>query len=383
MHLDTATAVNMNTTAEEVSNFTDLIIDKWAEDIDCNHLTSFLYLDLLPLVAGFGVIGNSIIFIVLCLETQNSVSRFLLRIMAVCETLFLVFATTCLTFQAAMTRFNPFDPFNEFSEYMVVYLYPVVHTTQMLGIWSTVLLAVNRYIAICWPYRAPHWCTMKTVRREVAFMVIGVIFYNIPRWFEFRRETDPETNITRAMTNIEHDLYIKLYQIAGYGIFVFCIPLAVLIFCYVALCKDRWQARNRLSNHQLPNADEDERNLTSMMISILSAFFSFQAPALFNNVLKEILDKNYVCGGPAYTFYHVSNFLACVNSALNFLWYCMIRHQFQTQLQTCCGSCFAHFWSCLKRCNPCHLFPQSKPEYSTHSCRSSTSTQVSLRLAEV
>lgn len=238
--MDTTTSINLNATLEEVSNFTALTIDKWTEDIDCSYFTTFIYLKLLGPVVLLGLLGNALSFIVLWQEKQNSVSMLLLRSMAVCDSLFLAFAGTCLIFPAMMLYLDPYDPYHEFREYMIVILWPMVHTTHMLGIWSTVLIAVNRYIAIVLPYRAARWCSMNIVRWEIGIMVLCVFAYNLPHWFEFKLVTDHETNTTIAVAHmtqkINADLYTKIYLNAGYGIFVFGIPMVILIFCYAALC---------------------------------------------------------------------------------------------------------------------------------------------------
>ena len=51
--------------------------------------------------------------------------------------------------------------------YLVKYVNPVGCAVQSCAIWITVLLAVNRYVAVCRPFIAPRWLTMPRTRLQV------------------------------------------------------------------------------------------------------------------------------------------------------------------------------------------------------------------------
>jgi len=54
-----------------------------------------------------------------------------------------------------------------FSSYLQTLVWPLVHTTQMLTVYITVLIACNRHIAVCHPYRAERFCSLTIVRIKV------------------------------------------------------------------------------------------------------------------------------------------------------------------------------------------------------------------------
>jgi len=70
--------------------------------------------------------------------------------------------------------------------YVTVCVWPLVHITQMWAVWITVLVAFNRYVAICMPFQAHRLCTMKQVRYQMAGLGLSIILYNIPRWLEYK-----------------------------------------------------------------------------------------------------------------------------------------------------------------------------------------------------
>jgi len=67
-----------------------------------------------------------------------------------------------------------------------VYVWPLVHISQMWTVWITVLVAFNRYVAICKPFQAIRVCTMRQARLQVLVSALAIIVYNVPRFLEHR-----------------------------------------------------------------------------------------------------------------------------------------------------------------------------------------------------
>ena len=67
-----------------------------------------------------------------------------------------------------------------------VYVWPLVHVSQMWTVWITVLVAFNRYVAICRPFQAIRVCTMRQARLQVLAGAVVIIVYNVPRFLEHR-----------------------------------------------------------------------------------------------------------------------------------------------------------------------------------------------------
>ena len=69
-----------------------------------------------------------------------------------------------------------------------VYVWPLVHISQMWTVWITVLVAFNRYVAICRPFQAIRVCTMRQARLQVLASAVVIVVYNIPRFLEHQLE---------------------------------------------------------------------------------------------------------------------------------------------------------------------------------------------------
>jgi len=86
----------------------------------------------------------------------------------------------------------------------------------MCSIWLVVLVAANRYWAVCRPHASARvWTTRRTVG-YVAAVVLSVIAFNVPRMIEYRIDTVPistsvsvisTTTTLPANVTIDHYLY--------------------------------------------------------------------------------------------------------------------------------------------------------------------------------
>ena len=85
--------------------------------------------------------------------------------MAVIDNLFLLATGFSQTF-TALTLYA--DQTNHWlSVYLQIFLWPLVHITQLCTVWITVLIAFNRFVAICYPYDTDRICSLKLVKLQV------------------------------------------------------------------------------------------------------------------------------------------------------------------------------------------------------------------------
>jgi hypothetical protein len=60
---------------------------------------------------------------------------------------------------------------------------PCTFIVQTATIWLTVLVGVNRYVAVCHPYQATRLCSIRQARRQVLIVIVSSIAYCIPKFF--------------------------------------------------------------------------------------------------------------------------------------------------------------------------------------------------------
>ena len=304
-------------------------------DAKCKSFVFIIYVPIFGIICLFGLLGNSLSFIVLQWEKKNRVATFLLQSLALADNLFLLTTGFAQIFLAVCLYYG-LDAYRSALPYIRVLLWPLVHITQFGTIWMTVLIAANRYIAICRPFQTHKLCTMTKVRIQVISLIIFSVLYNLTHFFEYNLTHD--LNAETEMK--QNSVYNVVYENALYCLFVFLGPLVILIILNVCLIKELWAARMRLIARQITMAgEEEEQNITLVMIVIMLIFVICQTPAFINQLLFYCLDPrtNYQCGRPYYYFYHLSNLLVSANSSTNFIVYCVFRQQFRERLYAFCN----------------------------------------------
>lgn len=234
------------------------------------------------------------------------------------------------------------DISNPLTAYVTVCVWPLVHITQMWTVWITVLIAVNRYVAICRPFQAPLWCTMTQARRQVVILAAIIVFYNLPRFFEERIEYTDGFLVATSSEMKQSRLYNILYENVLYCLFVFLGPLVILVVLNACLIHEFVMSRQRLRAIQLPGqgsgGDDQEQNLTLVMIVIILVFVVCQTPAFLNQLLYYALQEGgYSCGKVYFYYFHVSNIVVSANSSVNFIIYCVFRRQFRQRVAAFCS----------------------------------------------
>jgi len=123
---------------------------------------------LIGLLCVFGSFGNMTSLYVLERDRRNRVAVFLLQSLAIADTLVLCAAFVELSvFYGLLPVIGRLDEHMAIAPYLVKYVNPVGNAVQSCAIWITVLLAVNRYVAICRPFSAARWLRMRRTRLQV------------------------------------------------------------------------------------------------------------------------------------------------------------------------------------------------------------------------
>jgi len=324
--------------------------DSQMEEENCKLFPFVIYVPVFGSVGVLGLVGNTLSFVVMHLEKRNKVARFLLQSLAFADNLFLV-TTVAVQMFSGMGLYLDWQLYEKANPYLMVYIWPFIHITQLLTVWMTVLVSLNRYIAICMPFRAHKLCSLKVVRIQVAFLCFFSFFYNIPRFMEYELKynyknstTNPNITFFHSVEGKESDMklspyYTVIYENCLYCLFVFLGPLVILIIMNVRLINELVRARKRLSQQSIKMpGEEEEQNLTLVMVVIVVIFVICQTPAFVNILLGFVLGNDaYACKKPYFYYYHLSNLFVASNSATNFFVYFVFRKSFRERLSACCG----------------------------------------------
>ena len=304
------------------------------------------------IVCGLGLVGNSLSFAVLHKYTKHNVATYLLKALAIVDNVFLATAAFIQMYPAMMMYLGRTDQLTPIYTYFQTFAWPLAHMVQIGTVWMMVLVAANRYIAVCRPLHAATLCTKRSVQRQIAVMVAAIVVYSTPRFAEYKFRLVNVTDVDADGVNVTSEqevnvglagnqLYNILYENIAYCLVAYLVPLSVLVVFNVHLVRELKRAqRCRLA--LIGRASAEENNITLVMIVIIISFIVCQTPASINQILYYIVDdaRRTTCSA-YFRYYHIANLLITTNSSLNFVIYCLFRRQFQQEvlaLLWCSGS---------------------------------------------
>jgi hypothetical protein len=324
---------------------------------ECKTFFIVTYIGVFGLICFLGIIGNALSFIILRrykrTETTGT-ATFLLTVLAVADNSFLLITgviqilTTALICRGTGLGDQPYFP------YLQTFVWSLVYITQMAPIYVIVLVAFNRYIAICHPFRI---VSMKTVKIQVITAIIFVIVYNIPRFFEYDLSCSHLTSVTEStfenVTSVSktnssscgttlksNEFYNVFYENILYCVFVFLGPFLLILFFNGTVISELMYPRVKDVEMSL-NERQERRNITRVMVIIVLVFLVTQTPAFVNQILYiyyslqpdvVLLETRLQCGSVYFYFYHISNVIVAAGSSVNFVIYCVCRRNFRGRL---------------------------------------------------
>ncbi|XP_045214267.2 FMRFamide receptor-like [Mercenaria mercenaria] len=291
---------------------------------------------IMPIIGVIGIIGNILTGIVLFRREMRSTTVYFLRTLLITDSGIILGAIMGVSIISITQLDSKELLFNDV-------IYPHIFTPinyfvmalQTLNVWTTVAVTVERYIAICLPFKSINICN-----RRNAYIMIGIttllsVVYNIPRCFATGFTTCGDRCYMVITTDFGKSyFYTTVYSEWLYTILIYVIPLLMLGVLNTLLIKELMRMRKRRS---VTNTKENtEFNLGIVLVIIVVVFIICQTPGLVAQFY--FLDADFLMQWTC-----VSNTLFVLNSSVNFIIYTAVGKKFRTVLlkiitKCLCGS---------------------------------------------
>lgn len=286
------------------------------------------------IISAYGIIGNIISIIVLRHRImQNSTSYYLISL-AIYDTGVLLSMSLFLAIPTIYLEKGDLEGYYHAYKYMHPFCYPIALFAQTGTIYTTMAFTIERYIAVCRPLEAANTCTLSRTKRVICLIFVSSFIYNLPRFLEFEttkyvdsnsNQTLPEIQLTEIGTN---QIFREVYFIYLNLFVMFLLPFSFLAVLNIQLIRAVKVARN--ARIKMSTSASKEANLTMMLIAVIIVFLVCQLPSIADNILWTIFDtKQLNCSIHYIRFTTISNLMVVINSAINFILYCLFGKRFR------------------------------------------------------
>ncbi|XP_066597549.1 QRFP-like peptide receptor [Prorops nasuta] len=368
---------------ENVTNFTE---DYSMLDYDMDESTSqYEWAELAPalivysIIFCLGLIGNVVIITsTLCPRLRplpSTPTNVFLGGLATADLLLIIF---CIPVKIAKLF--------SFTWTMGHFLCKSVHYMQSVSAICSVVtltaMSIERYYGIVHPMRAQYTCTISQARRIVIITWIASFLLGIPMLFTQRhKEVGLRVVAYWCVRDWDSELLWRVHEVYML-VLVLVLPLAVMAFCYTAICWEIWRVmkrryhmtsrhalspsnidaecipmtqktgqirngrRSRRENTQTEEESRTMKQVVKMLVAVVVLFAICWSPLLIDNVLTAYGVIPRLRSGTSKHLNTAFQLMAYFNSCINPIVYgFMSKHFRESFLAAACGG----WWICCPR----------------------------------
>ena len=294
-----------------------------------------MYCYILPCLILFGVIGNSLAFVVFCRQRhdQRGEQTYLLSCLAVVDSFYLL--TTIFSRMLPTIAKYHHQPVLFWSIYFRPTAYFCASVGELLASYTLVLVTAHRYLLICHPIKFIRWTSTRKIIMALSCLVTFAIVFYIPRLFQqevkIRYNSCLGHKYPTLVTTVfgKNVVYIILYK----EILRLLIPtLLPVVSQFVLTRKIICHLRSR------PEASRKQTMALAYLLVIINiVFISCKLPAWINSFLRSLAHIFKISNKVFKDFRSysavVSNMLLSVSSATNFIIYFVCGSKFKGTLK--------------------------------------------------
>ena len=282
----------------------------------------------IPIIALIGIIGNTLTILVLWRREMKSTTIYFLRTLVVTD-MGIIFGGTLGLSIIAITQTNP--AMWRFNDVVYPHIFTptnyIVMTLQMINVWVTVAVTVERYIAICHPFRSVKFLKKRNALIVIAIIVLVSTLYNIPRCLATEIATcESENDVCYSIITSEFGktkFFTDWFSSWLYLVIIYILPFLILCTLNTLLIIELMNMRRRrLVTNERENS---ETNMSVVLVLIVVVFIICQTPGLVSQFqfLESMVLLKFMC---------ISNTLFILNSSVNFLIYTAVGKKFRKVL---------------------------------------------------
>lgn len=234
--------------------------------------------------------------------------------------------------------------------YNAYVIYGLMNILSTTGIWTIVLVTIERFNFVRSPLNAKTSCNRKQARPKIICVILAAIVVNLPRFFCYRVEQD-DMKCSLQPTEFQKSTHYKVI-VWIYSAILNFIPLSILIMVNMYLVYavrrsyfERVSMRENMPSEHVVVRDHVRLNIT--LISIITMFIICVMPSAFADkpvaaqlFWKDIQHESLSKLDDYRILAIVSNYLLLLNASLNFVLYCAFNIKYRRVLKWVARRCW-------------------------------------------
>ncbi|ELU02542.1 hypothetical protein CAPTEDRAFT_196721 [Capitella teleta] len=234
-------------------------------------------------ITCFGLLGNLFAFVVLCHHSPRTTTQVLLQAIAVTDWLALFCSLVLRSLRYVITGYER----GNFFMHAFRWLYPSTYIFRFAGSWMTVLLTVDRFIAVRYPLHAQRLCTLRRTYILMLTTGVGTLLFSIPRFFEFKLIQVGEHFGVLPTPLLTHRQYTIGYRIVAYLLLMYLVPMILMVILNYMLLRTLRKARER--RRHMSNFPTAQHLLTANQNPMMSPPSTRYQTASNNNITVIVI----------------------------------------------------------------------------------------------
>lgn len=282
-------------------------------------------------VAILGFIGNTLAIIVLQRKRMWCSTAYFLILLAIYDNIILIVAI----WQSVSDLQSNSDTSIVIHKITYVLFIPVSYIAQTGTIFMTLMVTIERYVAVTKPLKARIIFSLSSAKKISLGIFLWCLIYNIPHYVALDLSYTTATSKVHLSEFGKQYIYTKVYSIYIQLLAMYVLPwLAMTVFNILLLRCVKKITMIRHNCHSKSAAD-DGRRLTLPVIAVTTVFFlAYPFPA-FEDTFCKLFDPSKVgldgtCGAKMKILFElISDIAKVLNSAANFIFYCLLGRKFR------------------------------------------------------